>query len=82
MGAVLASSLWWGPGSRRVRVPTRRLVQAATAHPWTGWLAAAVVTAAAAGFAYALVQGGAVWDPAVGAPWRTGTVLGRFLRWF
>ncbi len=82
MGAVLASSLWWGPGSRRVRVPTRRLVHSATAHPWTGWLAVAVVTAAAAGFAYALAQGGAVWDPAVGAPWRTGTVLGRFLRWF
>jgi hypothetical protein len=82
MGGVLAGSLWWGPGSRRVRVPTRRLLLTLTAHPWTGWLGVAVVAAAAAGCAYALVHGGVVWDPAVGAPWRTGTLLGRLLRWF
>jgi predicted Ser/Thr protein kinase len=81
MGGVLAVSLWWGPGSRRLRVPTRRLLLGATRRPWTGWAAVAVVCAAAALCAYALLTGGVLWDPAAGAPWRPGTVLGRLLAW-
>ena len=47
MGAVLAVSLWWGPGSRRLRLPTRRVVLTATRRAWTGWFAVALVVAAA-----------------------------------
>jgi serine/threonine protein kinase len=81
MGGVLAVSLWWGPGSRRLRVPTRRLLLAATRRPWTGWLAVAVVCTAAALCAYALLSRGVLWEPATGAPWRSGTALGRLLAW-
>ena len=35
--AALAVSLWWGPGSRRLRVPTRRLVIATPSRAWLGW---------------------------------------------
>ena len=76
MGAVLALSLWWGPGSRRVRVPTRRLVLGLTRRRWLGWLAVAVVVATAALLAYGLLSDGVVWDPAAGPPWRAGTTLG------
>jgi hypothetical protein len=81
MGGVLAVSLWWGPGSRRLRVPTRRLLLAATRRPWTGWLTVAVVGTVAALCAYALLTRGVLWDPAGGAPWRSGTALGRLLGW-
>lgn len=82
MGAVLATSLWWGPGARRVRTPTRRLVAAATRSAWAGWLGVAVVGAVAALCAWSLLTGGVVWDPAAGAPWRSGTSLGGLLGWF
>ena len=81
MGAVLAVSLWWGPGSRRLRAPTRRLLLGATRRPWAGWVAVAVVGTAAALCAYALLARGVLWDPALGAPWRSGTALGRLLAW-
>jgi serine/threonine protein kinase len=81
MGAVLAVSLWWGPGSRRVRLPTRRLVLATTRQPWLGWVGVAVVLAAAVLCAYTLLSGGVVWDPRPGPPWRAGTMLGRLIRW-
>jgi hypothetical protein len=81
MGAVLAVSLWWGPGSRRLRVPTRRLLVVATRRPWVGWVSVAAVAAAAALCAYWLLGTGVRWDPAGGAPWRPGTLLGRLLTW-
>lgn len=81
MGGVLASSLWWGPGSRRVRVPTRRLLRGATRSLWGGWLGIAVVAVACALCCYALVEGGVVWEPSIGPPWRPGTLLGDILRW-
>lgn len=81
MGGVLTSSLWWGPGSRRVRVPTRRLLRSATRDPWGGWLGIAVVAATCALCCYALVEGGVVWDPSIGPPWRPGTLPGDILRW-
>jgi hypothetical protein len=82
MGAVLALSLWWGPGSRRLRVPTRRIVLATTRNAWIGWVGVALVGAAALLCALALVNGGVVWDPYEGSPWRAGTLLGDLLRWF
>ena len=81
MGAVFATSLWWGPAARRLRVPTRRLMVATTRNPWLGWVGALVVAAAAAACGYALLTGGVVWDPQPGPPWRSGTLLGDILRW-
>jgi hypothetical protein len=81
MGGVLAVSLWWGPGSRRLRVPTRRLLLGVTARAWAGWLGVVVVTGAAALCGYALLTGHVLWDPAAGPPWRPGTTLGSVLRW-
>ena len=80
MGLVLALSLWWGPGSRRLRVPTRRVIVAVTRHGWTGWLAVGALAVAVALCGYALADG-ASWNPASGAPWRHGTLLGDVLRW-
>jgi predicted Ser/Thr protein kinase len=81
MGAVLAVSLWWGPGSRRLRVPTRRLVLAGTRAAWVGWLAVTLVAVAALLCAYALATNGVSWEPQPGAPWRPGTLLGDVVRW-
>jgi hypothetical protein len=81
MGGVLATSLWWGPGSRRVRVPTRRLTHGLTRNPWLGWLGVAVVATSAVLCAYSLTTGGVLWEPSAGAPWRAGTFLGDVLRW-
>jgi hypothetical protein len=80
-GAATAAAVWWGPGSRRLRTPTRRLLLRATRSPVAGWCALALVAAAAGLCAYALATGGVVWEPAVGSPWRPGTVLGSVLHW-
>jgi hypothetical protein len=82
MGSVVAACVWWGPGGRRVRAPTRRLARALTGDPWLGWLGVAVVVATAGVCAYALVTGGVVWDPQPGPPWRDGTLLDDLLDWF
>jgi hypothetical protein len=81
MGAVLALSLWWGPGSRRLRVPTRRLVLAGTRATWLGWLTVAIVAVAAGLCAYALTADGVNWEPQPGPPWRPDTMLGDLVRW-
>ena len=81
MGAVFAVSLWWGPGSRRLRLPTRRAVLTATRRAWTGWFAVALVVAAAALCGWSLASGGVVWDPQPGPPWRSGTMLGSLAHW-
>jgi hypothetical protein len=81
MGAVFAVSLWWGPASRRLRVPIRRLVLATTGNVWVGWLGVAVVAAAAVLCGYALMSSGVSWEPKPGPPWRDGTALGTLLRW-
>ena len=76
MGAVLAFSLWWGPGSKRLRVPVRKLVVRTTARPWLGWLGILAVGALVALTGYTLVTTGTAWDPQPGPPWRAGTLLG------
>jgi serine/threonine protein kinase len=80
MGAVFAFSLWWGPGGKRVRLPTRSLVLVATRSTAVGWAGVAVVGVTTALLGYALLTSGTVWDPAGGPPWRQGTVLGDLLR--
>jgi predicted Ser/Thr protein kinase len=80
MGAVVALSLWWGPGSRRLRVPTRRLVVSATSSAALGWLVVAATGLAVVLAGYALAHG-VQWDPAPGPPWRPGTVLDGLVGW-
>ena len=82
MGAVVALAVWWGPGSRRVRGPTRGLVRGATGNAWAGWLAVAAVLAVAVLLGLGLRTDGVLWNPAAGSPWRAGTLLGDVLRWF
>jgi predicted Ser/Thr protein kinase len=81
MGAALALCLWWGPGSRRLRVPTRRLLLSGMSRAWLAWACVAVVAIAGGLCAYALVTNGVSWEPAPGAPWRPGTVLDDVVRW-
>ncbi len=81
MGGVLAFSLWWGPGARRVRLPTRALVLNATRWPWLGWVGIGAVALATALAAYFLVTSGVTWDPQPGAPWRHGTLLGKVVHY-
>jgi serine/threonine protein kinase len=76
MGAVMAVSLWWGPGSRRLRVPTRRLIVRATRWTWLGWVTVGALGVLVALLCYGLVSSGVNWDPQPGAPWRPGTMLG------
>jgi serine/threonine protein kinase len=80
MGAVLAFSLWWGPGGKRVRLPTRSLVLGATRSTVVGWASLAVLLVAVGLCAYAVLGPGTTWDPAPGPPWRQGTILGDLLR--
>ena len=81
MGAVLALSAWWGPGSRRLRTPTRRLVLAVSRVPWVGWCAVGLLAVAVTLCAYFLTTSGVLWDPQPGPPWREGTSLGDLVRW-
>ncbi|MGH3444674.1 MAG: protein kinase domain-containing protein [Nocardioidaceae bacterium] len=79
-GGVLAVTSWWGPGSRRLRHPTRRLATRATRRGWLGWTVVAILVAALAVAGYSL-SGGVWWSPAAGAPWRPGTFIGELGRW-
>jgi predicted Ser/Thr protein kinase len=79
-GVVVALAVWWGPGSRRLRGPTRRLVRSATSGGTLGWAAVGLVALAVALCGYGLSQG-VLWDPGAGAPWRPGTFLGELVGW-
>lgn len=81
MGGVLAFSLWWGPGGRRVRRPTRSLAQGVTRWGWLGWSSAAALGVAGALSAYLLLTVGVNWEPMPGPPWRQGTLLGDLTGW-
>ncbi len=68
MGAVLAVSLWWGPGGSRVRGPLRRVVVPLSRRSgtWTGAVVVLLVLSAAGGL---LVQAnGPTWLPASNQP--------------
>jgi hypothetical protein len=81
MGVVLAGSLWWGPGSRRLRGPTRRVIVRTTLRPATAWVTVGVIAAGVALAAYLLLADGVTWTPQPGPPWRRGTLLGDVLAW-
>ena len=78
--AVLAGTttlaLWWLPGSRRVRLPSRRLARFLTRRPGRGWTALVTLMLLAAVLGWSLVTQGTRWDPAPGPPWRDGSMLG------
>jgi hypothetical protein len=80
MGAVIAVSLWWGPGSRRLRVPTRRLVVRGTRERNLGWACAGCLTVVFAVCGYLLLANGVSWNPQPGPPWRPSTLLGELVQ--
>ncbi|MDP3969633.1 MAG: serine/threonine-protein kinase [Nocardioides sp.] len=73
-------ALWWLPGSMRVRLPSRRLARFLTRRPGRGWAGVLVLALLAAVLAWSLASEGTRWDPAPGAPWRDGTLLGELAR--
>ncbi len=68
IGVVLAVSMWWGPGSSRLRGPVQRLSHpvAARGVPW--FLATLVLLAAATGLAATVTSNGTAWAPAADRP--------------
>jgi hypothetical protein len=81
MGAVLAVAVWWGPGSRRLRTPARRLAVAVTRPAGLGWLAVVLGLVGALLCAWFASTAGVDWTPTAHAPWDSGTPLGAVLRW-
>ncbi|MGI8899437.1 MAG: serine/threonine-protein kinase [Nocardioides sp.] len=82
LGAVLGLTLWWGPGAKRLRLPTHRLVGRSVRDQWVGWTAVAAVALVLMALAWSASTGDVVWDPQPGPPWRVGTMLGSLVRWF
>jgi hypothetical protein len=75
-GGVLAFTTWWGPGAKRLRLPTYRLVGALTRDRWIGWTVVAAVMIVVAAVLWTASAGVPIWDPQPGPPWREGTLLG------
>ncbi|CAN5307769.1 hypothetical protein BH18ACT9_BH18ACT9_04260 [soil metagenome] len=82
LGVVLGLTLWWGPGARRLRGQTHRIVGLAVREPWVGWTVLAAVALVLGALAWSAWTGDVMWDPQPGPPWRAGTALGTFVRWF
>ena len=76
-GGVLGLALWWGPGSRRLRRPTRALWSGLTRWAWLGWVALAAIALVDVLLLVLLESHGVDWSPEPGPPWRPGTLLGR-----
>ena len=83
MGAVFAASLWWGPACPAApgADPAAACSRATRDTCGSAGSRVALVATAAVLCGYALVSGGVVWSPQPGAPWRSGTLLGRLLGW-
>lgn len=69
-GVGFAPTLWWGPGSRRLRETTHALVDATARTAWGGWLVVVLAVLAAAVLVSALLGPGPTWSPDVAPPWR------------
>ncbi len=78
-GVVLALALWCGPGSGRVRRPTRALVGRLSTGAWPTRIVALLLAAGAVMCGYVAGTGGVDWAPGGGAPWGAGTMLGGLL---
>lgn len=81
LGAVLALTLWWGPGAKRLRLPAHRVLAGVTRDPWVGWTAVAAIGIVLVALFFALGTGDVSWAPQPGPPWRSGTLLGRLADW-
>jgi len=79
MGAVLALSLWCGPGSRRVRSATNGMAGRLSLGAWPTRATVVVLVAGAVACGYVAATTGVDWRPGAGAPWAPGTVLGGLL---
>ncbi len=69
-GAGFVPTLWWGPGSLRLRETTRGLVTRTARTEFGGWFVAAMALLGAAAVLAVLFSTGPNWAPGVGAPWR------------
>ena len=69
-GVVFSPSLWWGPGSGRVREMTRGFVVRTARSEFGGWFVVAMSLLGAAVLLGLLFNGGPNWAPALTAPWR------------
>lgn len=63
IGIVLGASMWWGPGSRRLRGPVHRLAHPVSARPLVWFFAAIATAAVAAGLGAAASAQGTSWAP-------------------
>jgi serine/threonine protein kinase len=79
MGAVLALSLWCGPGSRRVRSAANGMAGRLSLGAWPTRATVVVLVAGAVACGYVAATSGVDWGPGAGAPWAPGTVLGGLL---
>ena len=68
-GAVLALSLWWGPGSGRVREAVGRGATATARYASVWWLVVLALGVVGGVGLWVGSQDGVTWDPASGAPW-------------
>ena len=68
MGLAFALSLWWGPGSARLRWPIRRVLDPISGQG-VSWLFASILLAAlGSGLIAAALATGTNWAPGGGAP--------------
>ncbi len=81
IGAVFAAGLWTGPGSKRLRLPTRRLVTSLTRDVWIGWTFVGAMVIVLGALLWSLAGGDPSWRPQPGPPWRDGTLLGTLTSW-
>ena len=68
-GLGFAPTLWWGPGSGRVRESTRRLVQQTARTEFGGWFVVVTCLLGVAALLGLLFGSGPNWAPALSAPW-------------
>ena len=69
-GLGFAASLWWGPGSGRVREMVRSLTARTAATEFGGWFVVVMSLLGSAVLLGLLVSSGPNWSPGVDAPWR------------
>lgn len=74
-GLLGGVSIWWGPGSRRLRRPTRRAVHRAAGTDTVGVTAVGVVLGAAIFLLLAVASGGVQWWPDSGPPFDPAELL-------
>ena len=68
-GVGFVPTLWWGPGSQRLRESTRSLVSRTARTEFLGWFVAVMSVVGAAALLALLLSSGPNWAPDVGAPW-------------